>query len=287
MRPLVLLWSCLMLPGYEALKCPKEISGFEGDTVSLKCTYGEEQRKLKKYWCKETGIFISRCSSTIYSGKDGQEITKDRVSIRDSPQELAFTVTLRDLTLQDAGKYWCGAYRLGVDETSPVSLIVFPGSSRPPMPLDSTLAEDTSSVPSSHSSKSRVSIPMVRILAPVFVLLSLLLVTGLIAFGSFILRWRKKAQLTLETQKNEKVHLPTLPLEKSWVPEEAVINLSGPPEPLTSPESSAGPYKETQCLSQTTEEPEAPSQDPAESTIPVPALLMSEEELGFSKFVSV
>uniref|UniRef100_A0A8D2AIX5 CD300 molecule like family member g n=1 Tax=Sciurus vulgaris TaxID=55149 RepID=A0A8D2AIX5_SCIVU len=295
MRPLVLLWSCLMLQGYEALKCPKEISGFEGDTVSLKCTYGEEQRKLRKYWCKEIGIFVSRCSSTIYSGKDGQEITKDRVSIRDSPQELAFTVTLRDLTLQDAGKYWCGADRLGVDETFPVSLIVFPGpccppsptlslqplgttrlqpkakarqtqppaltspglrltvttakqgkteaeaspvtgtvpyrhtrtspyagtslhtatsphagSSRPPMPLDSTLAEDTSSVPSSHSSKSRVSIPMARILAPVFVLLSLLLVTGLIAFGSFILRWRKKAQLTLETQKNEKVHLPTL-----------------------------------------------------------------------------
>lgn len=236
-----------MLPGYEALKGPKEISGFEGDTVSLKCTYGEEHREHKKYWCKEIGILISRCSSTIYSGEDGQEIRKGRVSIRDSPQELAFTVTLRDLTLQDAGKYWCGANRLGLDETFLVSLIVFPGSSRPPMPLDPTVVEDTSSVPSSHSSKPRVSISMVRILAPVLVLLSLLLAAGVIAFGSFILRWRKKAQLTLETQKKEKVYLPTL----------------------------------------TTEEPEAHSQDSTENTTPVPPPLLSEEELGFSKFISV
>uniref|UniRef100_A0A8C5YU13 CD300 molecule like family member g n=1 Tax=Marmota marmota marmota TaxID=9994 RepID=A0A8C5YU13_MARMA len=287
MRPVVLLWSCLMLPGYEALKGPKDISGFEGDTVSLKCTYGKEERERKKYWCKQIGFLVSRCSSTIYSGEDGQEITQGRVSICDNPQELAFTVTLRDLTLQDAGKYWCGADKLGFDETFLVSLTVFPGSSRPPMPLDSTLAEDTSPVPISHSSRSRVSIPMVRILAPVLVLLSLLLAAGLIASGSLLLRWRKKAQLALETQKNEKVHLPTLPLGTSWVPEEAVINLSGPTEPLTSPESSASPYKETLCLNQTTEEPEAPSLDPTESTIPEPLPLMSEEELGFSKFISV
>ncbi|KAM5149353.1 CMRF35-like molecule 9 isoform 2-T2 [Callospermophilus lateralis] len=378
MRPVVLLWSCLMLPGFEALKGPKDISGFEGDTVSLKCTYGKEERESKKYWCKQIGFLVSRCSSTIYSGEDGQEITQGRVSICDNPQELAFTVTLRDLTLQDAGKYWCGADKLGFDETFLVSLTVFPGpccppsptlflqplstaslqpqakarqtqppaltppdlhlavttakqgktgteassvtgtvpfqhagttthtgtspyagtsahtatsphagSSRPPMPLDSTLAEDTSPVPISHSSRSRVSIPMVRILAPVLVLLSLLLAAGLIASGSLLLRWRKKAQLALETQKNEKVHLPTLPLGNSWVLEEAVINLSGPTEPLTSLESSASPYKETLCLNQTTEELEAPSLDPMESTVPEPLPLMSEEELGFSKFISV
>nr|XP_040124663.1 CMRF35-like molecule 9 isoform X2 [Ictidomys tridecemlineatus] len=256
-----------MVSGYEALKGPKDISGFEGDTVSLKCTYRKEERERKKYWCKQIGFLVHRCSSTIYSGEDGQVITQGRVSICDNPQELAFTVTLRDLTLQDAGKYWCGADKLGFDETFLVSLTVFPappdlhlavttakqgktgteaspvtgtvplqhagttthtgtspyagtsahtatsphaGSSRPPMPLDSTLAEDTSPVPISHSSRSRVSIPMVRILAPVLVLLSLLLAAGLIASGSLLLRWRKKAQLALETQKNEKVHLPTL-----------------------------------------------------------------------------
>lgn len=31
-----------------------------------------------------------------------------RVSIRDSPENLSFTVTLENLTEEDAGTYWCG-----------------------------------------------------------------------------------------------------------------------------------------------------------------------------------
>ncbi|KAM5273389.1 CMRF35-like molecule 9 [Ctenodactylus gundi] len=130
MRPLVLLWGCLVLPGYEAMKGPKEISGFEGDTVTLQCTYGKELRERRKYWCREAGFVITRCSGTIYAGQNGQETTEGRFSIRDSPQELTFKVTLRDLTLKDAGKYWCGADRLGPDEAFLISLTVFPGKEK-------------------------------------------------------------------------------------------------------------------------------------------------------------
>jgi CMRF35-like protein 9 len=115
-----------VVSGYDALKGPKEISGHEGETVSVKCTYGEELRKHMKYWCRQGGILFSRCTGTIYT-KGDQEVTQGRVSIRDSPQELALTVTMRHLTLQDAGKYWCGVNMLGLDETSLISLIVFPG----------------------------------------------------------------------------------------------------------------------------------------------------------------
>ncbi|XP_059992077.1 CMRF35-like molecule 9 isoform X6 [Lagenorhynchus albirostris] len=125
MRPLVLLWGCLVLPGYEALQGPKEISGFEGDTVSLQCTYGEELKKYKKYWCRESGFLISRCSGTVYSGEYGQE---GRVSVHDNPRQLRFEVTLRNLTLKDVGQYWCGAKRVGFDKTFSVSLLVFPAS---------------------------------------------------------------------------------------------------------------------------------------------------------------
>ncbi|XP_025135831.1 CMRF35-like molecule 9 isoform X7 [Bubalus bubalis] len=126
MRPLLMLWGCLVLPGYGSVVDPKEISGFEGDTVSLQCTYEEQLKKNQKYWCREAGLFISRCTGTVFSGEYGQE---GRVSVHDNPQENRFTVILRNLTLKDMGKYWCGVKRLGFDKTMSVSLLVFPGTS--------------------------------------------------------------------------------------------------------------------------------------------------------------
>ncbi|XP_061247978.1 CMRF35-like molecule 9 isoform X6 [Bos javanicus] len=126
MRPLLMLWGCLVLPGYGSVVNPKEISGFEGDTVSLQCTYEEELKKHQKYWCREAGLFISRCTGTVFSGEYGQE---GRVSVHDNPRENRFTVILRNLTLKDMGKYWCGVKRLGFDKTMSVSLLVFPGTS--------------------------------------------------------------------------------------------------------------------------------------------------------------
>ncbi|XP_005221011.1 CMRF35-like molecule 9 isoform X5 [Bos mutus] len=164
MRPLLMLWGCLVLPGYGSVVNPKEISGFEGDTVSLQCTYEEELKKHQKYWCREAGLFISRCTGTVFSGEYGQE---GRVSVHDNPRENRFTVILRNLTLKDRGKYLCGVKRLGFDKTMSVSLLVFPGTSlhpatsppagisQPATQLDSTSTEDTSFVPSS-SSKSRL-----------------------------------------------------------------------------------------------------------------------------------
>ncbi|XP_058904274.1 CMRF35-like molecule 9 isoform X5 [Kogia breviceps] len=235
MRPLVLLWGCLVLPGYGALVGPKEISGFEGDTVSLQCIYGEELKKYRKYWCRESGFLISRCSGTVYSGEYGQ---KGKVSVHDKPWQLRFEVILRNLTLKDMGQYWCGVRRMGFDKTFSVSLLVFPGISRQATRLDSTSTEDTSFVPIRSSSKPRASIPMARMLAPVLVLLALLLATGLAALGSYALRWRKKAQLATETQRKEKVHLSHLTSkedEASWQTPEGDVT-PGPPFPVSGDE---------------------------------------------------
>ncbi|XP_048222991.1 CMRF35-like molecule 9 isoform X4 [Perognathus longimembris pacificus] len=350
---LLLLWAYLVLPvsGYEDVKGPKEMSGFEGDTLAVRCTYSKKWIKHGKYWCRQGGHLISRCSNTIYTRGD-QEVTQDRVSIRDSPQELAFTVTVKHLTLQDAGKYWCGINILGFDQVFEVTLTIFPassdlrptvatakqgragveatpspravqiwpagpspytgtspqtetsphtttsphaGSSRPAIPVHPTTAEDASPVPGGGSSKHRVTIPMVRMLAPVLVILSLLLATCLIAFGSHVFRWRTKAQLAMETQRNEqkneqrddKVYLPDLALGNGWAPEDTVISLAGPIRPGDSPEPSASPCKGIQHFPQKAEEEEAPSEDPKEGMILAPPLQMSQEELGFSEFISV
>ncbi|XP_055263965.1 CMRF35-like molecule 9 isoform X6 [Moschus berezovskii] len=283
MRPLLMLWSCLVLPGYGSVVDPKEISGFEGDTVSLQCTYGEELKEHPKYWCREVGIFISRCAETVFAGGYGQE---GRVSVHDNRRENRFTVILRNLTLKDMGKYLCGVKRLGFDKTASVSLLVFPGISQPFTQLDSTSTEDTNFVPSS-SSKSRVSIPLIRILAPVLVLLALLLATGLAALGSCMFQWREKAQLASETQKKDKVHLSHLALGNSWVPESAVIKLAEPTGPPTSPKPSASSNTEIWCLSQTSEDDEASSRHPEGDMTPASTLPMSGDEPGFSKFSSV
>ncbi|XP_013003636.1 CMRF35-like molecule 9 isoform X4 [Cavia porcellus] len=212
MRALVLLWGCLALRASATLSCPKELSGSEGETVTLRCTYGEEQRTRTKYWCREGGLFISRCSDKIIVGEDSREATKNRVSFRDSPSELAFTVTLRDLMLKDSGKYWCGAQKLGREEWFEVSLTVFPRSSSPatvpdPSSSSSTPAGDPSPVSSSHGSMASMSIPTVRLLAPVLVLLSLLLAMGLITLGAHMFWARKSALLAVEMQRGEKVLL--------------------------------------------------------------------------------
>ncbi|XP_059526302.1 CMRF35-like molecule 9 isoform X5 [Myotis daubentonii] len=301
MGPLVLLWGCLLLPGYEALMGPKKIRGFEGDTVSLQCTYEEKLREHKKYWCKKGGLLVARCLGIIYAREDGQERTEGRVSIQDNPQKLTLNVTLRELTQQDSGDYWCGITILGIDETFLVSLLVLPGTSpyagtspneepplhratsphagtsRPSTYLDSTSTEDP---------KSRASHSKAHILAPVLVLLVLLLAAGLAVVGRCVLRCRKEVQLDTETQ-NEKVHLSHL---NRQAPEYTVVSLAAPPGPRAGPKPSASPYTEIpeiRSQSQTLKKEEASFQDPAGEANPGPPLHMSEEELRASVFIPV
>ncbi|XP_058531761.1 CMRF35-like molecule 9 isoform X4 [Ochotona princeps] len=224
MWPLVLLWGCLVLPGYRALQGPKEVTGLEGNSVSVQCTYGDELRAHSKYWCREAGMFLSRCSGTIHAAKDGSETTEGRVSIRDSPEERLFTVTLRALTPTDTGEYWCGARTLRSHKFFRVFVRVIPGTPSHPgssiqaVQQHKTPAEDAAAAPS--NSEARVTIPTARMLSPFLVLLSLLLAAGLIALGSHMLGCGKEAPPVSETEKSQgtEVYFSTLAPEEVTTP---------------------------------------------------------------------
>ena len=62
-----------------------------------------------------------------------KEVRRGRVSIRDHPAHLTFTVTLESLREEDAGTYWCGIDDpFQTDITFQVEVSVIPGEHLPP-----------------------------------------------------------------------------------------------------------------------------------------------------------
>ena len=62
-----------------------------------------------------------------------REVRRGRVSIRDRPASLTFTVTLESLREEDAGTYGCGIYvPLSRDPTFQVEVSVIPGEPETP-----------------------------------------------------------------------------------------------------------------------------------------------------------
>nr|XP_054314560.1 CMRF35-like molecule 6 [Pongo pygmaeus] len=102
-RPSALL--LLLVPGCFPLSGPSTVAGPVGGSLSVQCYYEEEHRTRNKFWCRPPQIL--RCDKIVETkGPAGKR--NSRVSIRDSPANLSFTVTLENLTEEDAGTYWCG-----------------------------------------------------------------------------------------------------------------------------------------------------------------------------------
>ncbi|VCW70077.1 unnamed protein product [Gulo gulo] len=117
----------LCFPGCWSLHGPPSVTGTVGGSRSVQCQYEEKFRETPKYWCKSP--CVRRTVKTEGADREGR---KDRVFIRDHPANLTFTVTLENLTEDDAGTYWCGIDTSGkpgylFDRTFQVVLSVTPG----------------------------------------------------------------------------------------------------------------------------------------------------------------
>nr|XP_005584919.2 CMRF35-like molecule 2 [Macaca fascicularis] len=90
---------CLSLTG------PDSVTGTVGGSLRVWCQYESTYKGYNKYWCR--GQYDTSCESIVETKGEEKVERNGRVSIRDHPEALAFTVTMQNLNEDDAGSYWC------------------------------------------------------------------------------------------------------------------------------------------------------------------------------------
>uniref|UniRef100_A0A8V1ALH1 Ig-like domain-containing protein n=1 Tax=Gallus gallus TaxID=9031 RepID=A0A8V1ALH1_CHICK len=102
-----------------------EVSGQEGETLSLRCWYARGYEGYNKYWCR--GAARGSCHKVVETA--GREVPRQhgRVSITDNHIFCVVLLTVEELSMEDAGSYWCGVERAGRDIMEPVTVRVRPG----------------------------------------------------------------------------------------------------------------------------------------------------------------
>ncbi|XP_072795207.1 protein CD300H-like [Vicugna pacos] len=146
----------LHVPGCWSLSGPRRVTGIKGRSLSVQCQYEEEFIKNNKYWCKFPCFLPRRMVETRESER---EVRSGRVSIRDHPANLTFTVTVESLRVEDAGIYLCGIHTaLSLNSASQVAQVVvsvFPATPR----STSTPASPTTQPAPTRSTASWQEIP--------------------------------------------------------------------------------------------------------------------------------
>ncbi len=82
------------------------VRGTEGEQVTIKCPYDKGYENSYKYFLK--GLFKDN-NVILKSDGGASSVSDDRFSLRDDHQSKSFTVTIRNLRMDDAGAYGCRA----------------------------------------------------------------------------------------------------------------------------------------------------------------------------------
>lgn len=97
-----------------------QVSGYEGREVNVSCPYGNGYQSHEKYLCRNPCGYKDVLIST-------KGTKTNKYSIHDHKSRQVFTTTVSNLRLTDAGKYWCGVTRDGLDIYTEVKLEVEKG----------------------------------------------------------------------------------------------------------------------------------------------------------------
>ncbi|XP_023569661.1 CMRF35-like molecule 1 isoform X2 [Octodon degus] len=190
---------------------PKEVSGHEGGSLTVHCHYSSKWKTKPKWWCR--GAKWLSCKELIKTKGSEKEEKKRRLSIRDNHKNFTFSVTVNDLTRNDAGSYWCGIEKPASDLGVPVQVIIGPAPTTVPTTVPTTsvstmntftvpvTTEETTSflTPTDYPFSHRVSITDLSILLPlVFVVLLFLLVAASLLAWRMMKQQKKVAALSSE-----------------------------------------------------------------------------------------
>ncbi|CAO2646001.1 CMRF35-like molecule 8, partial [Lemmus lemmus] len=197
-------------PGCVPLRGPSTVTGAVGESLSVRCQYDEKYKSNNKYWCRGTSLL--RCKDIVKT-RGSEEARNGRVSIRDHPANLTFTVTMENLTREDAGTYRCGVdiplidRSFGIDDSFKVVVSVIssqlPGKS--PNEHYSIITSLTTEGPTQgsmmkehheHPRPPGLSLP---------VLLSVLALLLFLLVGTSLLAWRMFQKHQVKADKHSEV----------------------------------------------------------------------------------
>ncbi|GAA6084886.1 polymeric immunoglobulin receptor-like [Tachysurus ichikawai] len=101
MKILLIFTFCLISDGGAS----KEVTGYLGGGILIKCEYDPEYTENQKYFCKGSW---AACSDQIKTGDKNQWVNSGRFSLFDDTRSAEFWVMIRELNVKDAGTYHCG-----------------------------------------------------------------------------------------------------------------------------------------------------------------------------------
>ncbi|XP_069386943.1 CMRF35-like molecule 3 isoform X2 [Paralichthys olivaceus] len=98
------------------------VSGYEKADIYMSCPYDKDYKSNKKYLCR------NNCGNgdVLITTTDKKS---DKYSAYDDKKERVFRAKISDLSSKDAGSYWCGVTKTGIDHyPARVELKVVPDS---------------------------------------------------------------------------------------------------------------------------------------------------------------